>query len=426
MKLFEAAKSVDLLMVLTDMCGVVVPQRRKNSLMACPICGAGTNTPCFGLYGKSKNILDKYKCFSCGSQGDSIALVKNLFGFSSDVDAAREICKHFNIEYDEIVSPSSNPNYDKYVKVYNWLAKLFNSCYKSTYNSNPKYFQNRGLSDDVIDKYLLGYCPMVFLDNDGKHISLETIIKNTFSYVPEGLCNKSGECIFSDRYIFPIKNSKGDVIAFSGRSLDENVAKYINSCETELFKKSYTLFNYDVAKAYPTIYVVEGYMDALSLIQAGIPNVVAAMGTAFTDSHLKVLKNKNIILSLDHDGAGMNHTLNIIEQHKDIYFKVVYTPKEYKDFNEMLMVRADIKTYLSEFKPKTGPEFMIRYLTYISDMSNLEVRSNIWKRLASLVGSTNVAYQQQYPLNTLYTPVEIGFFWKIFSKFIKKNRKEVK
>ena len=426
MKLFEAAKSVDLLSVLTDMCGVTIPQRRRNALMSCPICGAGTNTPCFGIYGKTKNILDKYKCFSCGAQGDSISLVKNVYGFSSDIDAAKEICNHFNIEYEDTTLISSNPMYDKYTQVYNWVAKLFNSCYRSTYNSNPTYFQDRGLSDDIVDKYLLGYCPTLFVDKDGKHISFETILQHRFSYVPEGLCTQSGECLFSDRYIFPIKNSKGDVIAFSGRSLNPSLPKYINSCETEMFKKSYTLFNYDVARVYPTIYVVEGYMDALSLVQAGIPNVVAAMGTAFTDSHLKVLNNKNIILSLDHDGAGINHTLSIIEQHKDIYFKVVYTPKKYKDFNEMLMAKEDIKLYLSNFKLKTGPEFLIRYLTYTSDMSDLEVRSNLWKRLASLIGSTNVAYQQSYPLNTLYTPVEISFFWKIFSRFINKHRKEVK
>lgn len=425
MKLFEAAKSVDLFLVLTEMCGVNMPQRRKNSLTSCPICGAGTNTPCFGLYGRTRNILDKYKCFSCGSQGDAIALVKNCYGLVSDVDAAKEICLHFNIQYEDTIS-SVNPDYDKYVKVYNWVAKFFNACYNSAYNKDTSYFQRRGLSKDIIDKYLLGYCPAYFVDNDGKHTTFENILKQAFSDIPEGLCTKNGECLFADRYIFPIRNSKGDVIAFSGRSLDPNVPKYINSCETSVFKKSFTLFNYDVAKAYPTIYVVEGYMDALSLIQSGVPNVVAAMGTAFSNNHLSVLKGKSIILSLDHDGAGLKHTLSIIEQHRDLYFRVVYTPEYYKDFNEMLTARSDIKSYLKNFKPATGPEFMIRYLTHIGDMSSLEVRSNIWKRLASLIGSTNPAYQSQYPLNTLYTPIEIGFFWKIFLRFIKKNRKEVR
>jgi DNA primase len=425
MKLFEAAKSVDLLSVLTDMCGVVVPQRRRNTLMSCPICGAGTNTPCFGLYGKTKNILDKYKCFSCGSQGDSIAFVKNYYGFATDVDAAKEICTHFNIEYEDSTS-QPNQEYLDYTKTYNYVAKLFAFCYKSGVNPNPKYFEDRGLSKEVIDEYKLGYCPSVFVTDEGKHISLKDILIQLNLPLVDGLYNSYGECVFSDRYIFPITNTKGDVIAFSGRSLDPNLPKYINSCETPFFKKSYALFNYHKAKSYPSVYVVEGYMDALSLVTCGIPNVVAAMGTAFTSSHISTLSGKNIILSLDHDGAGLKHTLSIIEQHKDIYFRVVYTPQEYKDFNEMLIARADIKTYLSEFKPKTGPEFMIRYLTYASDMSNLEVRSDIWRRLASLIGSTNPAYQAQYPLNTLYTPVEIWFFWKIFSKFISKNRKEVK
>ena len=426
MKLFEAAKSIDLSYVLSDMIGVQLPQRRKNSLIACPICGAGSNTPCFGLYGKSKNILDKYKCFSCGSQGDSIALVKNVYGFATDADAAKEICKYFGVAYEETQTTINNEAYNNYVKAYNYVAKLFNSCYKSDFNPDKNYFQNRGLSEEIIDKYQLGYCPAMLLTTDNKHISLKEVLERVGLSVAEGLCNSYGESTFAGRYMFPIRNSKGDVIAFSGRTLDINLPKYINTCETEFFKKSLALFNYDIAKSYPTVYVVEGYMDALSLVQSGILNVVAAMGTAFTVNHLNVLKNKNIILALDHDGAGMSHVLNIIEQNRKTYFRVIYTPEKYKDFNEMLMAKENIFKYLSNFPVKMGPEFVIRLLTHTQDMSNLEVRSNIWKRIAALIGTTNPAYIRMYPINTLYTPVEISYFWNIYSKFIKKNRKEVK
>ena len=427
MRLFEAAKSVSLTDVFVEMCDGVLEQRRKNHLTSCPLCGGGTHTPCFGLYGTQKGMLDKFKCFSCGEQGDSIALVKKYYGFATDADAAKEICLHFNVEYEDTTSVP-NKIYQDYVAVYNYVAKLFASCYKSSYNANPNYFQDRGLSKSIIEEYQLGYCPKLFILNDGKHVSLKDIlIKAGFNVLDDfGLYNSYGECVFSDRYIFPIKNTKGDVIGFSGRSLDPNLPKYINTCETEFFKKSFALFNYHKAKAYSTVYVVEGYMDALSLIDCGIPNVVAAMGTAFGSSHLSLLKGKDIILSLDHDGAGMTHMINIVETYKHTYFRVMYPPEEYKDFNDMLMAKADIKSYLSVTNLKTGPEFLIRYLTYTQDMSQLSVRSEIWKRIASIIGSDSREYRSTYPLNTLYTPVEFSFYWKLYQKFLKKNKKETK
>lgn len=426
MKLFEAAKSVSLAMVLTEMCNGVLPERRKNHLTSCPICGGGQKTPCFGLYGKNKNILDKFKCFSCGAQGDNVTLVKAFYGLATDVDAAKEICTYFHIEYEDTTSTPPSKEYTDYTSAYNYVAKFFHNCYNSSFNPDSHYFKNRGLGDSIVEEYQLGYCPSSFLLRDGKQVSLKDILTKAGVAIPDGLCNSFGECIFSDRYIFPIRNTKGDVIGLSGRSLNPNCPKYINSPETDFFKKSFVLFNYNKAKAYPTIYVVEGYMDALSLVQAGVPNVVAAMGTAFTDSHLDVLKCKNIILSLDHDGAGMGHMLSIIENHKNIYFRVLYTPEEYKDFNEMLMAKADIKAFLSNYNFKTGVEFMIRLLTHTMDMSRLEVRSEIWKRIATMIGSNSREYRATYPINTLYTPVEFSFYWKLYQKFLKKNRKEVK
>ena len=422
MKLFEAAKSVSITEVFINLCGGTLDERRRNHLTQCPICGGGSNTPCFGLYGTSKSSLNRFKCFSCGKQGDSIVLVKETLGLASDIDAAKEICSTFKIEYED-TTPVPNKDYQDYVKTYNYLANLFSSCYNSSYNPNRNYFQDRGLSDKTIKDYRLGYCPNMFFLNDNTHISLRDILFKEGLPIVKGLCNEdSGECVFAGRYIFPITNSRGDVIAFSGRSLNPASPKYINTCDTAFFKKSFALFNFNKAKAFPSVYIVEGYMDALSLIEAGIPNVVAAMGTAFGETHLSILKGKEVILSLDHDGAGMTHMVNIVKNHKNVYFRVMYTPKEFKDFNDMLMAKADIKLYLSSFKCKTGPEFVIRYLTHVSDMSNLDVRADIWKQLASLIGTFQVPYDKKYPINTMYTPVEISYYWKLFSKFVKKNK----
>ena len=421
MNVFKVASSVSLPILIETYTSIRL-SGHKNHLTACPICGNGHRTGCFGLYGKEKHILDRYKCFSCGSNGNGIDLVMKIKGFATALDAAKDICDTFGLEYDTL---PINEDYKIYTDVLNYCAKLFNHYYKCSINPNLNYFKDRGISDKICDEYLLGYCPLTF-SVDGKYKSLKDILSVKFPGIKLddldlGIYNSFGDCIFADRYIFPIKDFKGNVVAFSGRSLSPTVSKYINSKETKFFKKKFSLYNLDKAKSYATVYVVEGYMDALSLIESGIPNVVASMGTAFGNTHLSLLKDKQVILSLDSDDAGQTAMASLIESNKDRKLKVLSLNK-YKDFNEALTSGLNIKEFISKCKTITSPEYLIRFLVNRLSLKTLDDRRELWIRLSKLIGADSIKFQSAFPINLIYTPVEFDYYWTIVARLVKGKR----
>lgn len=417
---FETAKSVNLKDVIERYGKCTLSKRATLSSLSCPICG---HNGCFSLFINNKTGELNYKCFSCGKFGDGISFVKELHGFATMYDAAKQICDDFCLVYDENTTVQVDPHYKEYMKVFDYAAGLFNVLYNSNMNCE-KYFEMRGLSPELISEYKLGYLPEVIIGKNNNVINLrKDVFESKFSsdvLDDTKLFDKNGNCVFAGRYIFPITNSKGKVISFAGRSLKDGVAKYINSSETNYFKKQQTLFNYHKAIKYPSVIVVEGYMDALSLIQAGIPNVVAAMGTAFCDGHLDMLKGKEIILALDNDGPGLSHMYDFIIKHRDMFIKVIKL-KGYKDFNEALMNGADLKALVS--KTIDGPEFVIRYLSHTLDLSLVESRRTLWLVVAQLLGSDrDNVYRAQFPLNTLYTPFDHSYYWTKCIRLVKGNK----
>ena len=421
---FEAAKSVSLAKIVEDYSNVVLPKRGNPSGLTCPICG---HNGCFSIYKNNKTGEQNYHCFSieCNKSGDGISFVKEVAGYASMLDAAADICNRYGIPYDSNVEPISEDK-KKYYSIYDYTAGLFALLYNHTSNPNRYYFESRGLSKDIIKEYKLGYVPEVdklLSKND----TVVNLVKDVYSKMYDidtidksRIFNKYGDTVFAGRYTFPICNSRGKVIAFAGRSIKDNEAKYINTAETEFFKKQYTLFNYHKAIKYPSVIVVEGYMDCLSLVQAGIPNAVAAMGTAFGDTHLELLKGKEITLALDSDKAGLTNMYNVIMNHKDIAFKVIVL-KGYKDFNEALVAGADIKSLTAH--TITGVEFVIRYLCDTLDLSKVENRRQLWYAVATLIGSDkNNGYRQMFPLNYIYTPFEHSYYWTICSRIVKGKK----
>jgi len=194
--------------------------------------------------------------------------------------------------------------------------------YGNQLKSSPRaiaYLKQRGISGSAAARYKLGYAPT------GAQ-SLRNIFNNyeADSLINCGLvvCNTDHHLYdrFRNRIIFPITDSDGDVIGFGGRVIDSNGPKYLNSPETELFHKGNVLFGLWQATASiretKTVFVVEGYLDVVSLAQHGIQNVVATLGTATTENHIKILLSltKNIIFCFDGDEAGRraaNHALDV-------------------------------------------------------------------------------------------------------------------
>lgn len=405
MDIFKAAKSVSIIEIYEKYTGTTISTFRKKGNVSCPFHGEDHN-PSMHLYTHNNTFY----CFACGTSGSQIDFVQKIKGYDNPKDAAKDICETFDIQYED--NYVSDPAYELYTGIFNKMAKLFNFMLNSKECPNPRYFKERGFSDKLIEEYQLGYCPESLRFNKEKDLT----------YLQEcGLSSSTGTCPLSDRYIFPIKDGRGNVIGFAGRSLHDRQYKYINTPETRFFQKRNVLFNYQEARKYSTVYVVEGFADALSLIDNGVPNVVALMGTSLTERHIGMLKGKNIVLALDSDDAGQKRTMDIIRDYKNIKFQVV--PKlPRKDFNECFCnIQPDIVLDLLG-RTVSAPEYVIHHLKNTLDLKTLQGRETLWRSVARLIGANDARYQEQYPLNLNYTPVALDYYWTIVKRIIKGRR----
>lgn len=382
MNLFDAAKGVSIIKVIEKFSNTSVNPGRYGGNIPCPLGTHKDNKPSFHIYPDTNS----FHCFSCQANGSPIDYVKYATGLVDPVDAAKEICSEFNISYED--NYVKDTEYERYVQVYSWVSKLFVDC--NSINNALDYWKSRGL-DGLIDKYGLGYCPAVFTDSNNTIVTFKSILKKQFPNIPDAildsyeLYDNYGQCVFADRYMFAIKNTKGDVVAFSGRSLTDQ-AKYKNSKETRYFQKRRLLYNLDKAKGYPFVYVVEGQCDALSLVVSGIPNVVASLGTAFTSEHLDLLRGKEVILAFDNDDAGHSIMAKLVEETCDkpnINLVVLDNFKDsYKDLNEALMSGLDLKDNLNHKRKMYGPEYLLVYLKNTLDLSELRNREELYHRVS--------------------------------------------
>ncbi len=227
--IFDAAKSVSIREVIQKFSNVNVGTGRYGGNIPCPLHIHDDNKPSFHIYDNTNS----FHCFSCKNSGTPIDYVKFVTGLVHNADAAELICQEFGLQYED--NYVKDIDYDNYVKVYDWCSKLFVKC--NSYNNALNYWKSRGL-ESLIDKYGLGYCPAVFTDSNNTIVTFKSMLVKQFPHIPMAtldsynLYDSYGQCVFADRYMFAIRNSKGDVVAFSGRSLTDQ-AKYKNSKEIQ-------------------------------------------------------------------------------------------------------------------------------------------------------------------------------------------------
>lgn len=275
-----------------------------------------------------------FHCFACGCKGSTIDFVlRARYGNNSlkFMDAVNEICEKFGYVPDEddnikINHPDLYAAKKKYSKDLENISKIF--YYQLTLKGVGNYFSKRGIPESIQKEYFLGYIPTTIKYKPDGDIS---------SYVTCGLCSEDGTAHLKERFTIPLKDQWGNVIAFLGRS-ENDVPKYLTTKGNKYYGRNNVLFNYDKAKNYNELYVVEGALDALSLIAAGIKNVVATLGCALSDTQEKLLADKKIILAYDNDDAGRNATRTLIKEHPYLDIKVYdWGNTPYKDFNEWLV-----------------------------------------------------------------------------------------
>ncbi len=285
-----------------------------------------------------------FHCFGCKASGDVYSFLEKIenISFYQSVQKVADIIG-YKLKYNGKVDFDQS---DK--KIYTSLYAEFEKYYKKSLlkNSNAmNYLTQRGITNKEIEDFGLGYASNNQFDFLKMLISKYKI--NNDKLVEFGLCrNYNGKTLpfFYNRLMIPIKNLWGDCIAFGGRILnDDKGPKYLNTSENKYYKKKLILYNYHNVKNLRdngNVFVVEGYFDVISLSQKGIYNVVAPLGTALTENHVKNLERnfEEVDFLFDNDEAGYKATMRSIEYilNSALNSKIVVLPKNFKDIDEFL------------------------------------------------------------------------------------------
>ena len=262
-------------------------------------------------------VKQMYHCFGCGESGNAISFVMKYQGFDF-ISTIKSLAEQYGVILPvEDNQPRLNPEQQQQIKqrkldIHQTMNLAVDFYRKQLSNSNyaQHYLTHRGLSSEIAHQFQVGFAQNDFqnLANQFKDYSSNKLLLDC-GLVVENDAGKRYDR-FRERIIFPIHNLKGDVIGFGGRIITNGEPKYLNSPETELFSKSKELYGLFQAKKsireLNQVIVVEGYMDVIALNQFGVTNVVATMGTAITEEHVKILFRlcDNICYSFDGDNAG--------------------------------------------------------------------------------------------------------------------------
>jgi DNA primase len=288
---------------------VDLKKRGRNFFGLCPF--HSEKTPSFSV-APDKQI---YHCFGCGAGGNVFSFIVEHEKISF-IEAVKELGHKYGIQVD-YQSGSSNKIFSSLYELHDIAVKLYhNILFSEKGKVALEYLHNRGLSDETIKTYHIGFAP------DSWDTLSNTIKTSSFKdnvYEKTGLFIKTDRGWrdrFRSRIMFPIYHQSGKAIAFGGRIFNkDDPAKYLNSPETPLYRKSEVFYGLhktrDSIRKFSTAVLVEGYTDFLQLVQLGIPNVVALSGTALGNNHASQIRKfaSKVYLAYDGDSAGINATL---------------------------------------------------------------------------------------------------------------------
>ena len=314
---------------IVDIIGERIPlvARGKNFFGVCPFHDDSNPSLCVS---REKQI---YTCFSCHATGNVYTFLMNYdnIGFR---EALKYLGDKVGVNVSSINIQKKSTKFDKFYEAYNFSVKYFQNNLSSTKGKAARnYLSNRGINEATIKEFEIG------LSLDTRDDLTKLLVNKKYDL---GELNRIGlssddHDIYNDRIMFPLYNVSGQVVGFSGRIYNDNGQnKYLNTKETDIFKKGEMLYHYHIAREecrlQKSVIVMEGFMDVIRASTIGIKNTVALMGTALTNNQFNLIKrlSNNIILCLDGDEPGVHAMLSIgdhlLEQGVEV--KVVVLPND--------------------------------------------------------------------------------------------------
>lgn len=321
---------------------VSLKKQGKSYFGYCPF--HDERTPSFAVTAEKQ----LFKCFSCGRSGDVFSFFMEKDGLSFN-EAVVKVAELGNVPLqidanalENRVKTETEILHDNIIHMHELVADLYYHILKNTNEGERalKYVHARGLTDETIDQFKIG----VALEHRDMVVSLlrQHQFKDEDIIVSGLVVQYNGQLLdrFSQRIMVPLRNEKGQVVAFSGRTyLEQSTSedaqkqpKYLNSPETVLFHKGTFLFNLDLARGairkQSQAILCEGYMDVIASYQAGITNAIASMGTSLTDAQINQMKrlSQEVVIAYDGDNAGLKATeraIELLRQHPTITISVV-------------------------------------------------------------------------------------------------------
>ncbi len=392
---------------------MTLKRKGRNYFGLCPF--HNEKSPSFSV-SPDKQI---FHCFGCGVGGDVINFVKKIenIGF---LDSVRLLAEKSGIQLPNDISKAEEKNIKLKNRVYkiNELAAKFyhENLYKPTSKIAQDYIKKRKLNNATLKSFLMGYASnssnelLRYLKEQG-FTEEELLASCLIGKSDRGYYDK-----FRNRLMIPIRDERGRFIAFGGRVLDDSKPKYINSPENIVYSKGRNLFGLNVAREgvhgpLKRLLIVEGYMDAISLYQRGITNVVASLGTALTDSQGRLLRRntEQVILGYDADGAGQQAIIRGMEILKsmDIDIRILQISGA-KDPDEYVLKFGPEKMVKAMDEAISAIEFKIKVLRVNLDLNNVNDKVKFLTEIAKILSNVDNNIEREVYIDRISKVYEIS------------------
>ena len=366
-------------------------------------------TPSMMVYTNTQSFY----CFGCGAGGDVISFIMKIENLEY-IDALKFLSQRAKIDFIEDENNLGQQNIKKRLLAANIVAaKLF---YKNLLNSAEvkRYLmRERKLKVETIKKFGLGFAPADYFNLTQHMLNLGFSVDELLEakLVTRGNGKKIYD-VFRNRIMIPIINTKSEIIGFGGRALGDFKPKYLNSKDSLLFKKTNNLFNLNLAKAEKTdtIILVEGYFDAIAIVQAGVNNVVATLGTALTTKQAQIISMyaKRVVLSYDSDQAGIDATRRAVNILSELGLQVdILNLGVYKDPDEFIKNNGSVRFKNAVNSSVAALDFEFNAIKNKFDLQNTQDKSQFLKEVAAWLSKINNQLDREVFISKISTEQNI-------------------
>ncbi|WP_288301633.1 DNA primase [Veillonella magna] len=409
---------------------VALKKKGKNYWGCCPF--HNEKTPSFSVT-PEKGF---FYCFGCHASGNAINFLMRYENLTFP-EALERLAARANIPLPTAELSAEerkrNAHRQELYEVNQLATTFFHNCLTKTEmgKTGLAYLRNRGLSDETIARFQLGFAPdswdRLYRAFTERGISPGLLVET-------GLCRQGNNGrvydYFRNRVMFPICDGKGRVVGFGGRVLDDSTPKYLNSPENVIFNKGHLLFAFD--KAYRAIrekrqaILVEGYMDVISAHNRGVTNVVASLGTAYTKDHGRLLLRQadEVVLAYDMDGAGQKAARRAIELLQNTEFKVrVVAMPDGKDPDDYVRNHGP-EAFLALVDKAVKPfEFLLNDALIRYDSTDIQGKQAVLEEVFPFIAATSNQVQREGYLRALALPLwmDTSSVFRHFRQFLAKG-----